>query len=72
MSLLVSLGHLLGIETPVSTGLLSIASAINQTDYYAIGRTASSLDIKGTTIWEINQFLQSGTIGDCANIPPLM
>ncbi len=72
MTLLVSLGRLLGIDTPVSAGLLSIASAINQTDYYSTGRTVASLDIIGTTIAEINQYLQSGSIEYHAELPPLM
>jgi opine dehydrogenase len=72
ITLLVSLGRMLSVDTPVSAGLLSIASAINQTDYYTIGRSVSSLDIKGTTIWDINQYLQSGLIDQCPDIPPLM
>ena len=72
MTLLVSLGRLLGIDTPVSAGLLSIASAINQTDYYSTGRTVASLDIIGTTIAEINQYLQFGSIEYHAELPPLM
>jgi opine dehydrogenase len=72
ITLLVSLGHLLSIDTPVSAGLLSIASAINQTDYYSIGRSVSSLEIKGATIAEMNQYLQFGSMEHLADIPPLI
>jgi len=72
ISLLVSLGCLLGVDTPVAEGLLSISSAINETDYLAEGRTLSVLGLHGKTIWEINHFLETGFTGEPPAIPPLM
>lgn len=63
MSLLVSLGHLLGVPTPVGSALLAIASAINGVDYYAQGRTCAALGIEGSTAGEINSFLENGAAG---------
>jgi len=60
VSLMVSLGQVLGVPTPVSAALLAIASAINDVDYYAQGRTLQALGITGSTVLEINNFLATG------------
>ena len=72
MTLVVSLGGLLGVDTPVSRGMLSIASAINDTDYFADGRALSALGLQGKTVWEINHFLETGFTGEPPAIPPLI
>ena len=61
MSLLISLGQLTGIDTPVSAGLVSLASAINDTDYFAAGRTVARIGLDGMSIGEINEYLQTGS-----------
>ena len=63
ISLMVSLGRLLDVPMPVSSGLLAIASAINGVDYYAQGRTFGTLGIAGSTVAEINGFLETGLEG---------
>lgn len=60
VSLMVSLGRLLGAPTPVSSSLLTIASIINGVDYHAQGRTCQALGITGTTAAAINRFLETG------------
>jgi opine dehydrogenase len=61
MSLLVSLGHLMGVDTPVSAGLVSLASAIKDTDYLAAGRTVARIGRDGMSTGEINAYLQTGS-----------
>lgn len=72
MTLLMSLGKLLGIDTPVAEAMVVIASVINDTDYYADGRTISFLGLQGETIWELNHFLETGFTGEPPTIPPLI
>ena len=61
MSLLVSLGQLTGVDTPVSAGLVSLASAINDTDYLATGRTVARIGLDGMSVAGINEYLQTGS-----------
>lgn len=61
IALMVSLGQALGVPTPVTSGLLAIASAMNGVDYYAQGRTCQVLGLGGLTVAEINRFLETGT-----------
>lgn len=60
IALMVSLGQALGVPTPVTSGLLAIASAMNGVDYYAQGRTCQVLGLGGSTVAEINHFLETG------------
>lgn len=64
MSLMVSLGRLLGVAMPLASSLLTIASTINGVDYYAQGRTWESLGIAGSTAAQINRFLETGSASD--------
>lgn len=60
VSLLVSLGEMLGIPTPVARGLLALASAIHHVDYFALGRTLQKLGLIGLTVAELNTYLEKG------------
>lgn len=59
-ALMVSLGEMINVPTPVSKALISLASVINQTDYLKEGRTAEKLGISGLSINELNRFLHEG------------
>lgn len=61
IAMMVSLGQALGVPTPVTSGLLAIASAMNGVDYLAQGRTCRALGIGGLGVAEINRFLETGT-----------
>ena len=45
--LFLSVAKATGVETPLYAGLVQMASAINQTDYYAQGRTLQNLGLSG-------------------------
>ena len=61
-SFLSSLGDLIGCPAPVARALVTVASAISGTDYYASGRTVDKLGLQGRTAEEINRFLFEGTL----------
>ncbi len=48
-----SLGDIAGVETPVCDALISLASVINQDDYWNTGMTAASLGFGGMTREEV-------------------
>jgi len=51
-----SLGDMIGIPTPVTKALITLASEINGTDYFTEGRTVERLGISGLSIEELNEF----------------
>ncbi|WP_368236515.1 NAD/NADP octopine/nopaline dehydrogenase family protein, partial [Anaerotruncus rubiinfantis] len=51
--LFLSVARAIGVATPLFEGLVAVASAVNQTDYYAQGRTLESLGIEARTPAEI-------------------
>lgn len=59
-SLLLSLAKQFGIETPVCEGLIAIASALNDTDFYGTGRTTYYFGLSGMRPSEINRYLETG------------
>lgn len=59
-SLLLSLAKEFDIEAPVCEGLISIASALNKTDFYRNGRTLEFFGLKGLSPKEINGYLEMG------------
>ena len=61
-SLLSSLGKALGIPTPVVDSLLTLASLLNQEDFYADGITLENLGLSGRSAEEINQYLETGIL----------
>ena len=60
VSLLVSLAKKVGVEVPFTQSILTIASALNQTDYYAVGRTLENFGLADLSIEEINRYLETG------------
>lgn len=53
--LFLSVARAIGVATPLFEGLVAVASAVNQTDYYAQGRTLESLGIEARTPAEIRR-----------------
>jgi opine dehydrogenase len=60
MSLVVSLGKMVNVSTPLSSALVALASAINQVDYLKKGRTLENLGLTGLNVEELNRFLAEG------------
>ncbi|CAN5155313.1 NAD/NADP-dependent octopine/nopaline dehydrogenase family protein [soil metagenome] len=60
LSMIVSIGRWAGVETPVATGLLAMASAITGEDLYAQGRTLESLGLDSLGRDEMRAFLHNG------------
>lgn len=58
--MLSSLGRQLGVPMPVSDGINTLLSVIEQTDFYAQGRTAETLGLSGMTADRIRQYLYDG------------
>ncbi|MBW1802591.1 MAG: hypothetical protein JRJ85_17890 [Deltaproteobacteria bacterium] len=51
---------MINVPTPFTRALMTVASAINQTDYLQEGRTIEKLGLGGLTVDEINRFLAEG------------
>jgi opine dehydrogenase len=62
VSLIVSLGKMLNVPTPISSALITLASAINEVDYLSGGRTLERLGLMGLSVNKLNQFLADGEI----------
>lgn len=60
-ALIVSLGEMINVPTPVTKALITLASVINQTDYLKEGRTVEKLGISGLSVDELNRFLYEGS-----------
>jgi len=52
-----SLGDMIGVPTPVTKSLITLASEINGTNYFTEGRTMKRLGISGMSTKELNEFL---------------
>jgi opine dehydrogenase len=60
VSLMISLADMLNVPVPTTRALVSLASAINQVDYLAGGRTLGNLGIAHLTADQLNRFLADG------------
>ena len=60
LALLVSIGRWAGIETPIATGLLAIASATLNEDISTTGRTLELLELQLLTHENMKKFLKKG------------
>jgi len=61
VALMISLGEMISVPTPVSKALITLASAINQMDYLKEGRTVEKLGLSGLSIDKLNRFLFEGS-----------
>jgi len=59
-ALMISLGEMLNVPTPVTKALVILASTINQTNYLDQGRTVKQLGLSGLNADELNRFLAKG------------
>lgn len=59
-SMLMSLGKLCGVETPLIRSFVTIASALNHRDFYAEGNTLENLGLADLSVEELNAYLQTG------------
>jgi len=50
-----SIGELLGVPTPTINNMIHLASLMNQTDYWDIGRTAGKMGLSGLSVAEIRR-----------------
>jgi opine dehydrogenase len=55
-----SIGDLLGVDTPISDGINSILSVVEQTDFWAEGRTTDKLGINGMNREQLLHYLETG------------
>lgn len=60
LGLMHSLGEKVEVKTPICDALITIASIINQTDYWQQARTLKTLGLNGLTIDKINRYLETG------------
>ena len=60
-SLIISLGDLLGIPTPIARAMVHFASIINDFDYLKHGRTLENLGLSNLTAEELNRYLKEGS-----------
>jgi opine dehydrogenase len=60
---LASFGLLAGVPTPTMDAVITLASVINNTDYWKTGRSVESLGLGGLTKEEILQFVVNGPNG---------
>jgi opine dehydrogenase len=59
-SLMISLGELVGVPTPLARAMVTLASTINGIDYFTQGRTLKNLGLDGMTPVELNAYLVKG------------
>lgn len=60
--MLSSLGRQLGVPMPVCDSINALLSVVEQTDFWATGRTAEALGLGGMSADEINRFLYDGSL----------
>lgn len=60
MSIITSLGEMLGIKTPTAKALIYIASILNDCDYRLKGRTCENLGLSNMTKTQLNYYLETG------------
>ncbi|HBE05847.1 MAG TPA: NADP transhydrogenase subunit alpha [Firmicutes bacterium] len=57
-----SIGDVLGVETTTMDAMIHLASLLNDTDYWAVGRTAERMGLEGLTVKEIRHLALEGEI----------
>lgn len=57
---LVSLGDLLGVDTPTMDGLVQLASILSEIDYWKTGRTVDKMGFTGLTGKDILEYARNG------------
>jgi opine dehydrogenase len=62
VSLIISLGEMLGIPTPLARAMVNIASTMNDFDYLKHGRTLENLGLSNLTVGGLNRYLKEGSL----------
>jgi len=60
VTLAASLGRLLGVPTPAYDSIIHIASLLNETEYYKIGRNLANLKLDGLSAAQLNEYVMTG------------
>ena len=60
VTLTASLGRTLGVPTPTYDSIIHIASLVNETEYYKIGRNLTNLRLDGLTAAQLNAYVMTG------------
>lgn len=60
LGLMHSLGRKVGAKTEICDALITLASALNRTDYWSQARTLKTLGVEDLTLPELNSYLQTG------------
>jgi len=60
VTLTASLGRTLGVPTPTYDSIIHIASLVNETEYYKIGRNLANLGLDGLTAAQLNAYVMTG------------
>jgi opine dehydrogenase len=55
-----SLGDLLGVPTPTMRTMIQLAEIIHQTNYWAVGRTADTMGLRGLDLRQIRRLVMEG------------
>ncbi len=67
VTLTASLGRLLGVRTPTYDAIIHIASLVNETEYYRIGRTLANLKLAGLSATHLNEYVMTGKRPEAAS-----
>lgn len=57
-----SLGEQLGVPTPTINNIIHLASLMNQTDYWSVGRTTAKMGLAGLSVAEIRRLALEGVL----------
>ena len=60
LALMISLAEMVKVPIPITAALVTLASAINETDYLAKGRTVQNLGLSGLGVDELIRYLETG------------
>ena len=55
-----SLGRKAGVPTPTYDAMIHVASVVNDTDFYAAGRTLENLRLDGMSLEQVEAYVQTG------------
>jgi opine dehydrogenase len=59
-TLTLSIGRKAGVSMPTYEAMIHLASAVNQTDFYARGRSLENLGLAGLTLEELKEYFVRG------------
>lgn len=62
-----SIGDMIGVDTPIIKSVITLFSAINETDYWKEGRTVETLGISGLTLGQLKEYVTEGRIESLIN-----